>query len=65
MVEGTTSTLAGEYVTAQELVGDTGGLSKIWDKNTLYKDRAKRKRSDEGTGENGGKTLYEVQSAGG
>ena len=50
----TTSTLAGEYVTAQEHVGETEGRSKITDKNTLYKERAKRRRSDEATGEKGG-----------
>ena len=31
-------------VTAQELVGDTGERSKILDKNTLYKERAKGRR---------------------
>ena len=47
MVQKTASTLAVEYVTAHELVGDTGKLSKIGDKNTLYKERAKRRRSGE------------------
>ena len=43
----TASTLAGEYVTAQEHVGKPEVRSKFWDKNTLYKERAKRRRSGE------------------
>ena len=37
-------------------VGETEGRSKIRDKNTLYKERAKRRRSGEATGEKGGKS---------
>ena len=65
MVQKTASTSAVEYVTAQGHVGETEGRSKIRDTNTLYKERAKRRRRDEATGEKGGKTLYEVLSAGG
>ena len=57
MVQKTASTLAGEYVTAQGHVGETEGRSKIRDENTLYKERAKRRRSDEAIGEKvGGKS---------
>ena len=54
MVQKTASTLAGEYVTAQKHVGKTAGRSKFRDKNTLYKERAKRRTSDEATVEKGG-----------
>ena len=46
-------------------MGETEGRSKIRDKNTLYKERAKRRRSDEATVEKGVEILYEVLSAGG
>ena len=49
----TSFTLAGEYITAHKHVGKTAGRSKIRDKNTLYKERAKLRRSDEATGEKG------------
>ena len=61
MVQKTASTLAGEYVTAQELVGDTGELSKFRDKNSLYKERAKRRRSGEAME---GRTMYVVRRVG-
>ena len=54
MVQKTASTLTGEYVTAHGNVGETEGRSKIRDKNTLYKERAKRRRSDEATWEKWG-----------
>ena len=62
MVQKTASTLAVEYVTAQGHVGETEGRSKIWDKNTLYKERAKRRRSGEAMV---GRTTYVVWERGG
>ena len=57
----TTSTLAVEYVTAQKHLGKPEVWSKFLDKNTLYTERAKRRRSGEATE---GETMYVVEREG-
>ena len=37
----TTSTLAGEYVTARVYVGGRASCGKVWDENIMYKTRSK------------------------
>ena len=37
----TTSTLAGEYVTARGYVGGRASFGKLWDEDILYKTRSK------------------------